>query len=160
MYKIKYLKRYTGSFKPGTREGFILKLMDGNENYCFEMLKNDILAKYAPKVNCIVTDPTDNKEYIEMQDLLYDFDNPVIMDVKIGIRSFLEDECSAEPRKDLYTKILQVSPNDLSEEEHALQAITKKRYMTWREQSTCSRTLGFRITAIKVKKKRVQPLIF
>jgi 1D-myo-inositol-triphosphate 3-kinase len=124
--------------------------MNKDEKRCYEKLKNDILAKYTPKIERLITDPADNKQYIEMQDLLYDFDNPVIMDVKLGIRSFLEEDCSGEPRKDLYMKILKLSPNDLSEEEQALQAVTKKRFMTWRDMSTCSRILGFRITAIKV----------
>jgi 1D-myo-inositol-triphosphate 3-kinase len=85
-----------------------------------------------------------------MQDLLYDFDNPSIMDIKIGTRSFIEDECSNnELRNDLYMKMMRISPDELTDEEHRVKAITKRRYMTWREQSTCSSTLGFRIEAIK-----------
>ncbi len=66
-----------------------------------------------------------------MQDLLYDFDNPSIMDIKIGTRSFIEDECSNnELRNYLYMKIMRISPDLLTEEERCLKAITKRRYIT------------------------------
>jgi 1D-myo-inositol-triphosphate 3-kinase len=92
-------------------------------------------------------------DYIEMQDLLYGFQNPSIMDVKIGVRTFLEDEKDdkeTKPRNDLYKKLLDISPDDLTPEENELKAITKKRYMQWRENSSSSSSLGFRIEAIKV----------
>jgi len=88
-----------------------------------------------------------------MQDLLYGFQNPSIMDVKIGVRTFLEDEKDdkeTKPRNDLYKKLLDISPDELTSEEHELKAITKKRYMQWRENSSSSSSLGFRIEAIKV----------
>lgn len=91
---------------------------------------------------------------MELQDLLYKFSNPSIMDIKIGTRTFLEndsDEKECKPRKDLYLKLIEIAPNEPSAEEHLSKAITKKRYMSWRERSSCSSNLGFRIEAIKVK---------
>ena len=91
-----------------------------------------------------------------MQDLLYGFQNPSIMDVKIGIRTFLENESDdkeTKPRSDLYKKLFNISPNELTVEENELKAITKKRYMQWRENSSSSSSLGFRIEAIKVTHK-------
>lgn len=88
-----------------------------------------------------------------MQDLLYTFTNPSIMDIKIGTRTFLDhstDEKESKPRKDLYLKLIDMAPDEPTEKEHELKAITKKRYMSWREKSSCSSNLGFRIEAIKV----------
>lgn len=45
-------------------------------------------------------------DFIEMQDLLYDFTNPCVMDIKMGTRTFLESEVSnTKARKDLYEKV-------------------------------------------------------
>lgn len=89
-----------------------------------------------------------------MQDLLYGFKNPSVMDIKIGVRTFLEndnvDEKETIPRRDLYERLLELAPEKITDEEHTIKAITKKRYMSWREQSTSSSTLGFRIEGIKV----------
>ncbi len=93
------------------------------------------------------------KDYLEMQDLLYGFKNPSIMDIKIGVRTFIIDESNdkeTKPRNDLYLKLMSISPDEPTEYEHQTQAITKRRYMIWRETSSCSATLGFRIEAIKI----------
>ena len=94
-------------------------------------------------------------DYTEMQDLLYGFESPSIMDIKIGVRTFLEndaDEKETKPRRDLYERLVEMAPDEPTAEEHKAKAITKRRYMSWRERSTCSATLGFRIEAIKVRK--------
>jgi 1D-myo-inositol-triphosphate 3-kinase len=92
-----------------------------------------------------------------MQDLLYGFCNPSIMDIKIGTRTFLESDDSekeTKPRTDLYLKLFGLAPDELTAEENFTKTVTKRRYMRWRERSTCSATLGFRIEAIKVRMYR------
>ena len=79
-----------------------------------------------------------HSEYLELQDLLATFDNPSIMDVKMGVRTYLEDELAKarekpKLRKDMYDKMIQIDPNEPTEEEHKLKAVTKPRYMIWRE---------------------------
>lgn len=150
------LAGHAGRFIPGDREGYILKLMDHMEKHFLVTLQNDILSPFVPNIGQVIVNSEDQKSYIELQDLLYKFSNPSMMDIKIGTRTHLEEETSkdiekeSKPRKDLYFKMFDIAPNDLTEEEQARQAITKKRYMTWRESSTCSAKLGFRIEAIKV----------
>lgn len=146
------LAGHAGRFIPGDREGFILKLLDHSERNCLLQLQLDALASFVPKTDNIIFNNQDKKHYMELQDLLYKFSNPSIMDIKIGTRTFLEndsDEKECKPRKDLYLKLIEIAPNEPSAEEHLSKAITKKRYMSWRERSSCSSNLGFRIEAIK-----------
>lgn len=46
--------------------------------------------------------------------------------------------------------MVKVDPSAPTKEENELQAVTKLRYMTFREQQSSSCSLGFRIEAIKV----------
>jgi len=50
-----------GRFKPGDREGFILKLMDESEKKCMAMLENDILSPFVPRIDKIILDKDDKK---------------------------------------------------------------------------------------------------
>jgi 1D-myo-inositol-triphosphate 3-kinase len=94
--------------------------------------------------------------FIEIQDLLSQFPNTTeraIMDIKIGFRTFLEAEVSnTTKRKDLFKKMIEIDPNEPTEQEHADGAITKLRYMQFRERESSTATLGFRIEAAQVTK--------
>ncbi|KOC59426.1 Inositol-trisphosphate 3-kinase A [Habropoda laboriosa] len=89
--------------------------------------------------------------FIELQNLLFGFNDPHVMDIKMGTRTFLESEVSkTTARSDLYQKMIAVDPNAPTKQEHEQRAVTKLRYMQFREQqsSTCSH--GFRIEAMKL----------
>ncbi|KAH7728453.1 LFE-2 protein [Aphelenchoides avenae] len=73
------------------------------------------------------------------------------MDIKIGTRTFLESEVTnAKKRADLYKKMVDIDPDEPTEEERVEEAITKLRYMQFRERESSTATLGFRIEAAQL----------
>lgn len=87
---------------------------------------------------------------MQLQDLLSDFDQPCVMDCKIGVRTYLEEELSKAKekpklRKDMYEKMIQIDKDAPNDEEHRAKGVTKPRYMVWRETISSTATLGFRI---------------
>lgn len=91
------------------------------------------------------------ENFIELQDLLHGFRDPHVMDVKMGTRTFLEAEVSnTRARADLYEKMVRLDASAPTAEEHALRAVTKLRYMQFREQRSSSAEQGFRIEAVKL----------
>lgn len=88
--------------------------------------------------------------YLQLQDLLSDFDQPCVMDCKVGVRTYLEEELSKAKekpklRKDMYEKMIQIDKDAPNDEEHRAKGVTKPRYMVWRETISSTATLGFRI---------------
>jgi len=79
------------------------------------------------------------------------------MDIKMGVRTYLEEEllkAGEKPklRKDMYEKMVAIDASEPTPEEHAVRAVTKPRYMTWRESISSTSTLGFRIDGVKLRK--------
>ncbi|VDD91900.1 unnamed protein product [Enterobius vermicularis] len=98
-----------------------------------------------------------NESFIEIEDLTTQFTNPAIMDIKIGTRTFLESEVkNVVLRPDLYKKMIAQNPDEPTEEEHSAKAITKLRYMQFRENESSSASLGFRIEAAKMPGGKLQ----
>ncbi|XP_017780020.1 PREDICTED: inositol-trisphosphate 3-kinase A isoform X2 [Nicrophorus vespilloides] len=124
---------------------------DDTERMVYEELSqdpfvNDIVPKYYREVEY------QGEKFIELQDLLHGFQDPYVIDIKMGTRTFLECEVNkTTARNDLYQKMVAIDPSAPTSEEHELQAVTKLRYMQFREQqsSTCSH--GFRIEAMKCR---------
>ncbi|CAG9760595.1 unnamed protein product [Ceutorhynchus assimilis] len=106
----------------------------------------DIIPKYYREVEY------QGELFIELQDLLQGFQDPYVVDIKMGTRTFLESEVrKTVARPDLYQKMVAIDPEAPTEEEHRQKAVTKLRYMQFRElqSSTCSQ--GFRIEAMKCR---------
>jgi 1D-myo-inositol-triphosphate 3-kinase len=55
------------------------------------------LKYFVPKYNGTIKDE-EGKFYIEIEDLLSSFHEPCIMDCKIGVRTYLEDELDKSER--------------------------------------------------------------
>lgn len=154
-FKKKYpwiqLAGHAGSFKAAAN-GRILKKHCESEQRCLDRLMADVLRPYVPAYHGDVV--KDGERYNQMDDLLADFDSPCVMDCKMGIRTYLEEElikARKKPslRKDMYQKMIEVDPEAPTEEEKAQRAVTKPRYMQWRETISSTATLGFRIEGIK-----------
>ncbi|XP_018426559.1 PREDICTED: inositol-trisphosphate 3-kinase A-like [Nanorana parkeri] len=145
------LAGHNGSFKAAAW-GTILKRYSENEKNCFELLMNDVLASCVPTYHGVTE--RDEESYIQLDDLLNNFDEPCVMDCKMGVRTYLEEELTkarGKPklRKDMYKKMIEVDSHAPTEEEKAQQGVTKPRYMQWRETISSTSTLGFRIEGIK-----------
>ncbi|XP_068796239.1 inositol-trisphosphate 3-kinase B [Struthio camelus] len=154
-FKKKYpwiqLAGHAGSFKAAAN-GRILKKHCESEQRCLDRLMNDVLKPYVPAYHGDVV--KDGERYNQMEDLLAEFDSPCVMDCKMGVRTYLEEElikARKKPslRKDMYQKMIEVDPEAPTEEENVLRAVTKPRYMQWRETISSTATLGFRIEGIK-----------
>jgi len=115
----------------------------------------DVMRPYVPEFKGVVIGDEDESQYLQLQDLLSDFNKPCcVMDCKIGVRTYLEEELlkakeKQKLRKDMYEKMIQIDPNAPTEEEHQVKGITKPRYMVWRETISSTANLGFRIEGIK-----------
>ncbi|XP_022181611.1 inositol-trisphosphate 3-kinase B-like isoform X2 [Myzus persicae] len=147
------LAGHQGNFKAGPEPGTILKKLCPKEQLCFQVLMKDVLRPYVPEYKGHLT-TDDGDLYLQLEDLLGDFTSPCVMDCKIGVRTYLEEELAKAKekpklRKDMYEKMIQIDPNAPSEEEHRLKGVTKPRYMVWRETISSTATLGFRIEGIK-----------
>lgn len=124
---------------------------ENDEREVYEALSSDpalrdIVPRYFREVEY------QGEKFIELQDLLHGFSDPHVMDIKMGTRTFLESEVQkTAARPDLYQKMVAVDPSAPSSEEHRNKAVTKLRYMQFREQqsSTCSQ--GFRVEAMKFR---------
>ncbi|XP_041374297.1 inositol-trisphosphate 3-kinase homolog isoform X2 [Gigantopelta aegis] len=146
------LAGHPGSFAPAG-PNTIWKKRITKENYetkTYEALMDDPNTESI--IPCFYREVEYNAEFfIEIEDLLQHFNDPNIMDIKMGKRTFLESEVkNAVLRKDLYEKMIALDPNAPTTEERENQAITKLRYMQFREQESSTADLGFRIDAIRM----------
>lgn len=132
-----------------------MKKSTGNEEICLKELQRDLyLSRFTPKV--FGTVEQDGHVYLEMQDLLAGFENPSVMDVKMGLRTYLEDELykalrESQLRHDMFDKMIEVDKNEPTTEEQTQRAVTKPRYMIWRESVSSTASLGFRIEGMRLR---------
>ncbi|XP_026573486.1 inositol-trisphosphate 3-kinase B-like [Pseudonaja textilis] len=152
------LAGHEGNFKP-SEGGQILKKFSAVEAACLSELMTDVLRPFVPTYHGVAE--VGGERYIQMDDLLRGLQRPSIMDCKMGTRTYLEEEAGkgqprAAPRRDLYQKMVKIDPWAPTPEEHSQGAVTKPRYMQWRESSSSSTSLGFRIEGVTIEGGTVQ----
>ncbi|XP_067680563.1 uncharacterized protein [Haliotis asinina] len=145
------LAGHQGNFQAG-EAGAVLKKLDSREKQCYLKLMSDSLKPFVPEYRGDTEKAGD--KYIQLQDLLCEFNTPCVMDIKMGCRTYLEEELEkarSKPtlRKDMYKKMTEVDPNAPTPEEREKEGVTKARYLQWRDEMSSSVTLGFRIEGIK-----------
>lgn len=122
---------------------------DNTEHLVYKQLCQDEQINFVPQYYGDVSHEGQN--FIEMENLLYGFNNPHLIDIKLGTRTFRESEVkNTTARRDLYEKMIAVEPNAPTKNEHELKAVTKLRYMQFRECQSSTCIHGFRIEAMKL----------
>eukprot|EP00056_Hartaetosiga_gracilis_P008490 m.121482 g.121482 ORF g.121482 m.121482 type:complete len:461 (+) comp12921_c7_seq22:40-1422(+) len=145
------LTGHKGDF--ASAQGVLFKKSSDLEKAAYEDVSEDpILKAFVPMYFSTVqlrNEENEPVEFLQLQDLLCFYDCPSIMDVKMGIRTFQEQEITkTKRRKDLLAKMMKLDPDEptIEEKEHG---ITKARYMIFRERLSSTNTLGLRVEAIK-----------
>eukprot|EP00930_Biecheleria_cincta_P029050 TRINITY_DN20213_c0_g1_i1.p1 TRINITY_DN20213_c0_g1~~TRINITY_DN20213_c0_g1_i1.p1 ORF type:complete len:409 (+),score=74.20 TRINITY_DN20213_c0_g1_i1:111-1337(+) len=149
---ITFLKQYSGieDFKRGVPD-FVLKAYDAEEESSYEKLSafGDELQPFTAQCfGKVINDG--GIEFLKLSNLLSDFQRgPHVMDCKIGVRSFTEEEVNnTKPRSDLYQRLVSLDSTYTSESENEAGACTKFRWMSFNDDFTTLRSLGFRIDGI------------
>jgi len=138
---------HQGSFVEGNKKGTVLKKYSMQEEECYKELMQDNLMRVVPRF--FKTVEIDGEKYMELCCCLSDFKDPSIMDIKMGVCTFVEAEVSlTKQRYDLYERMIKEDPNSTTEEENRTQSVTKLRYLDWRDQRSSSRSLGFRVDGL------------
>uniref|UniRef100_A0A4W5NJB0 Kinase n=1 Tax=Hucho hucho TaxID=62062 RepID=A0A4W5NJB0_9TELE len=134
--------------------GEVLKRFSEVEAVCLQALMADPLRPFVPQYHGSVN--RGGNSYIRLEDLLSGLKNPVIMDCKMGVRTYQEEELTKSHTKptlrtDMYQKMVKVDPTAPTVEEHEQRGMTKWRYLQWRDNTSSTSTLGFRIEGIMVR---------
>ncbi len=135
--------------------GLVLKETCERELEVYSALEADGgLAGFFPKFDGKEENPeeesrleNDHRAILRLQDLTDGCQRPCVVDCKMGTRTFLECEVkSSKLRPDLAAKMVKLGA-ELTDEE-LKEGITKLRYMQYREETSTTATLGWRIEAI------------
>lgn len=153
-------RQSSGSACPGEArapDSTVLKKLDESElDVYFQLwhvLRDDPVLRFVPKLHGIVEE-TDSSgvssKYLRMENLLHSFRKDArVMDVKLGVRTYLETECSNTKRRpDLFRKMKDSYPWELTDAEIEEEAVTKHRWMSIHDANTTSLSLGFRLDGV------------
>mmetsp|Transcript_33029 Transcript_33029/g.70866 ORF Transcript_33029/g.70866 Transcript_33029/m.70866 type:complete len:544 (+) Transcript_33029:209-1840(+) len=138
---------------------YILKLVDDNELEVYQSLfgktntPTDPVCNHIPSFSGVVQ--YEGSSFMRLRNVLAGFRFPKVMDIKIGVRTFVETECNnPKPRPDLYERMASEYPDEVTDEERQAGVITKHRWMTLRDRCSTIGTLGLRIDGIAGYQKK------
>ncbi|XP_070179491.1 inositol-trisphosphate 3-kinase A-like isoform X2 [Littorina saxatilis] len=145
---------HQGSFLAGTAGSVLKLLVPREEKNLLQMMEDSVITPHVPHYHGTID--KDGSRYVRLQDLLCEFSSPCVMDIKMGVRTYLEEELekarkNPTPRNDLYQKMVSIDPEAPSEDEKENSAIDKPRYMKFRDDMSSTSALGFRIEGIKTQ---------
>jgi len=150
---------HPGVFQP-QEDGCLCKETAATEARLYELVQGTELQTLVP--GFFGSEPTvpkpgvlsDNRLVnLRMQNLTAGCNKPCVMDIKMGVRTFLESEVhSNKMRLDLVEKMVKLDPNCVTEQEKA-EGVTKLRYMQFREERSSTHSHGWRIEAIVLPKE-------
>jgi len=121
------LAGHQGNFKAGLEPGIVLKKLTPKEETSFKELMTDVMRPYVPDFKGVVNGDEEDEckltrsnidrrfpsrlvslsaQYLQLQDLLSDFNKPCcVMDCKIGVRTYLEEELLKAKEKQKLRKV-------------------------------------------------------
>lgn len=126
----------------------LLKPFDNAELKVYESLASthasDPVHAVVPTFHGVQEEPA---KFLRLGNLLQGFSRPKVMDVKLGKRTFLHSETkNVKPRVDLFHKMLEDFPSELTAAERGMQMVTKSRYMSCRDAKSTSGVFGYRVS--------------
>lgn len=131
--------------------GILVKEGTAHEKAIYEALQSETLREFTPRYHGHMENGA--LTLLRLGDETAKCRRPCVMDIKLGTRTFVESEVEKlEPRRDLAVKIKAIDPDALTADE-AEHGVTKLRYMQFRDATSSSATLGFRVEGIRVEQK-------
>lgn len=143
---------HVANFRRDRKKGTLMKMTAASEADMYRKLHDSIsgISKFLPQILSVKAAPG-KRVILEMQDLTHNLEQPCMMDIKMGVRTFhLKDAAASAFRDDLLQKMLKVDANAATPEDLAAGGVTKLRYLRFREASTTTKELGFRIDALQL----------
>ena len=136
--------------------GRVVKVTTVEEERNYKVMGEDeMLGKYLPTL--YEAHHTPGKTVIHIENCLHSFsDSASILDCKIGVRTFTEEEFLAarenpELRPDLYQRMVEVDYKEPTQVEHYLKKVALHRFMIWRDTISSTASLGFRVKGMRRK---------
>jgi hypothetical protein len=130
----------------------LLKPMNKPELEVYEQLStkyaNDPVQDFVPAFHGVQHASASNSHaFMRLSNVVDGFKQPKVMDVKLGMRTYLQCETqNTTPRRDLFQKMQEDFPSQLTSAELDMQMVTKSRYMMMRDAQSTSGSLGYRVS--------------
>lgn len=151
------LKDWVGQEDVSEVPDYVIKTYDQREVEAYQELQSmgDPLSLFTPRFFGEVPreeleQELESNRYVRLSNLLKEFHRgPNVMDCKLGVRSFVEEEAQVTKlRPDLYERMVALDKRAPTREERKQKACTKYRWMTFNDALTRMDAHGFRIDGI------------